>query len=119
VALRLLQFQGARLAALHSGPAFGLLGPVPDFGDQSRRTLLMVRDVHQAVYPEPIHRDSLRPVLFLDSDGTEDLEEEAQADGFFHVEEDEAKEENEFAALLTPDVMAKMFANMRANGVVI
>ena len=75
-----------------------------------------------SVQPEPEPDESEPPVddYELELDGSEDLEEEeAQADDFFDVEEDEAEEENEFAALLTPDVMAKMFANMRVNGVVI
>jgi hypothetical protein len=56
-----------------------------------------------------------------DFDGSEDLEEEeAKADEFFDEEAADAayaqEEENEFVALLTPEIMEKMLANMCANG---
>jgi hypothetical protein len=57
----------------------------------------------------------------VSDDGSEDLEEEEDAaDEFFEDDGDEpAEEENEYIALLTPEIMEKMLANMRANGIIV
>ena len=54
-------------------------------------------------------------------DGSEDLEkEEDSADDFFSEEEDaDAEDEARIQAMLTPDVIEKMLANMRANGTIV
>jgi hypothetical protein len=56
-------------------------------------------------------------------DGSEDLEEEeSDADDFFD-DDDSGEEDDEqtarYKAMLTPDVMEKMLANKRANGIVV
>jgi hypothetical protein len=56
-------------------------------------------------------------------DGSEDLEEEeSDADDFFRDEDSEEKDDEKtkrYKAMLTPEVMEKMLANMRANGIII
>jgi hypothetical protein len=44
----------------------------------------------------------------------------AAADDFFEENEPaEKEEENELIAQLTPKIMEKMYANMRANGIIV
>jgi hypothetical protein len=58
----------------------------------------------------------------LADDGSEDLEEEEEAadNGFFEDDEPEPvdEEEQKYLAMLTPEVMERMLANMRANGII-
>jgi hypothetical protein len=55
-------------------------------------------------------------------DWSEDLEEEgADAEDFFDdpAEDEEDAQTARYKAMLTPDVMEKMLANMRVNGVIV
>jgi hypothetical protein len=56
----------------------------------------------------------------VSDDGSEHLEEEeTSVDEFFEDDDEPAEEENEFIAQLTPEIMEKMLANMRANGIIV
>ena len=69
--------------------------------------------------PEPVD-DYFEDVLT--DDGSEDLEEEEDAadNAAFEDDEDAPPDEQElkYMAMLTPEVMEKMLANMRANGII-
>jgi hypothetical protein len=70
--------------------------------------------------PDPAVDDFFEDVL--SDDGSEDLEEEEEAaDGFFEDDGDEPvdEEEQKYMAMLTPEVIEKMLANMRANGIIV
>ena len=53
-------------------------------------------------------------------DGSEDLEEEEDAADHFYDDEEELDEETRgYMAELTPELMEKMYANMRAHGIIV
>jgi hypothetical protein len=52
-------------------------------------------------------------------DGSEVLEEEEDAADDFFEEEEDAADEARIRAMITPEVMEKMLANMRAHGTII
>jgi hypothetical protein len=94
--------------------------PVPDteLPDDEPEPLVLPFTSAKLAEPEPVdeYADD------YEEDGSEDLEEEEEAaDDFFEdaAEDEDDEQTKRYKAMLTPEVMEKMLANMRANGIII
>jgi hypothetical protein len=85
-----------------------------DYDPEFEETILPFDPATMADHDDPGEDD------FFDE--SEDLEEEeADANNFFDepVEEEDDEQTARYKAMLTPEVMEKMLANMRANGIIV